>query len=393
MIGIATELKALDQTVSQLSDCFRGTYRGKRVLVTGHTGFKGSWLCEWLLALGAEVSGCSLPPPTDPSLFEQLNLRDRLSHTIGDVRKLDTVRDLIQVTKPDFVFHLAAQPLVRASYIEPVATYATNVMGTAHVLEAVRISNHPCTVIGVSSDKCYENQESTLGYREADPMGGYDPYSSSKGAAELLMAAYRRSYFSVPPSNVRLASVRSGNVIGGGDWAVDRIVPDCVRALQQGAPIFIRNPRSTRPWQHVLEPLSGYLWLAAMLHNPDCRPAQALTSSPLNLDSAFNFGPSPAANRTVGELVEEILQHWPGCWEDKSTPGALHEATHLSLATDKAHQLLGWKPVWSFSETIAETVKWYRTVNSSPIAMAEFTRSQIAGYVSQARHLQLPWAR
>ncbi|MCX6952807.1 MAG: CDP-glucose 4,6-dehydratase, partial [Verrucomicrobia bacterium] len=244
---------------------FSDNYRGKRVLVTGHTGFKGSWLCEWLLALGADVTGFALDPNTTPALFNQLVLANRLKDVRGDVRDLAAVGAVVQRTQPDFIFHLAAQPLVRLSYDQPVETYATNVMGTVHVLEAARQLKSRCTVVAITTDKCYENREWVHSYREEDPMGGYDPYSSSKGAAELVVAAYRRSYFSSPGSLVRLASARAGNVIGGGDWALDRIVPDCIRALQDGRAIPVRNRVATRPWQHVLEPLSGYLWLGAKL--------------------------------------------------------------------------------------------------------------------------------
>jgi len=247
---------------------FGNIYKGKRVLLTGHTGFKGAWLAEWLLQLGAELTGYSLPAPTTPALFEQLGHESRLNHVIGDIRDLVALRGVVDRVKPEFVFHLAAQPLVRLSYSQPVETYSTNVMGTVNVLEAVRLAGQRCAVVVVTTDKCYENREWVHSYREEDPMGGYDPYSSSKGAAELVVSAYRRSYFSAPDSLVRLASARAGNVIGGGDWALDRIVPDCIRSLASGATIPVRNKIATRPWQHVLEPLGGYLWLGALLANP-----------------------------------------------------------------------------------------------------------------------------
>ena len=343
------------------SSAFADSYRGKRVLVTGHTGFKGSWLCEWLLSLGADVTGFALAPATTPALFDQLGLSQRLRHVLGDVRDLFAVRRVVEETQPDFIFHLAAQPLVRLSYEQPVETYATNVMGTVNVLEAVRLSGRPCVVVAVTTDKCYENKEWVHSYREEDPMGGYDPYSSSKGAAELVIASYRRSYFSGPGSMVRLASARAGNVIGGGDWALDRIVPDCIRALQRGEAIPVRNKIATRPWQHVLEPLSGYLWLGACLSDSRLTvfgSQPSALSSPLT--SAFNFGPALSSNRTVAELVQEILIHWPGKWEDRSDPHAVHEAKLLNLATDKAHHFLGWSPVWNFESTISQTVDWYR---------------------------------
>lgn len=399
---------------------FANIYKGKRVLLTGHTGFKGSWLAEWLLALGADVSGYALPPSTQPALFEQLGLARRLRHGVGDVRDLGAVRKVVEDTRPDFVFHLAAQPLVRLSYSDPVGTYATNVMGTVNVLEAVRLARRPCVVVAVTTDKCYENKEWVHSYREEDPIGGYDPYSSSKGAAELVIAAYRRSYFSGPDSKVRLASARAGNVIGGGDWAADRIVPDCIRSLQAGAPIPVRNKIATRPWQHVLEPLSGYLWLGACLVDP------RLSAFDSQLAAPFNFGPARGSNRTVAELVQEILKHWPGRWEDRSDPRAVHEATLLNLATDKAHHFLSWSPVWPFGETISHTVGWYRaaaraapasddllveslsdlkprklptlqpftpsTGLGGPIDIHALTTGQISAYSAAARSAGISWA-
>ena len=364
---------------------FGDIYRGKRVLVTGNTGFKGSWLSEWLLSLGADVTGFALAPATSPALFEQLGLSSRLRHTLGDVRDLAEVRSVVEESKPDFVFHLAAQPLVRLSYDQPVATYATNVMGTVNVLEAVRQAGRPCVVVAITTDKCYENKEWVYSYREEDPMGGYDPYSSSKGAAELVISAYRRSYFSAPDSLVRVASARAGNVIGGGDWALDRIVPDCVRALQKGELISVRNKVATRPWQHVLEPLSGYLWLGACLAKPQLSPFNS------QLASGFNFGPALSSNRTVAELVQEILKHWPGRWDDKSDPKAVHEAKLLNLATDKAYHFLNWSPVWSFSETIAQTSNWYLRADSAATGIRQLTASQIQAYTQAAQALGLRW--
>ncbi len=367
---------------------FADSYRGKRVLLTGHTGFKGSWLSEWLLGLGAEVTGLSLVPGTEPALFDQLELASRLEHVIGDIRDLVTVRRVVEATRPDFVFHMAAQPLVRLSYHRPVETYGTNVMGTVNVLEAVRLSGCPCTVMVVTTDKCYENQEWVHSYREEDPMGGHDPYSSSKAAAELVVAAYRRSYFSGPNSVVRLASSRAGNVVGGGDWALDRIVPDCIRALQRNEAIPVRNRVSTRPWQHVLEPLSGYLWLAAVLANPALLPNMKRSV----LASAFNFGPSNRSNRTVADLVQEILKHWPGTWVDHFEPQATHEATLLNLSTDKALHLLKWNPLWTFEETVAKTVGWYRAVTAEATKAREHTALQLAAYEAGARSAGILWA-
>ena len=370
---------------------FANTYQGKRVLITGHTGFKGAWLSEWLIQLGADVTGFALPPPTTPSLFEQLDLASRLRHIEGDVRDLAAVRAAVAASQPDFVFHLAAQPLVRLSYSQPVETYATNVMGTVNVLEAIRLTaapDRPCVVVAITTDKCYENKEWVHSYREEDPMGGYDPYSSSKGAAELVIASYRRSYFSAPDSPVKLASARAGNVIGGGDWALDRIVPDCIRALASDATIPVRNKVATRPWQHVLEPLSGYLWLGACLHNSQ------LSAFSSKLPSAFNFGPALASNRTVAELVIEILKHWPGRWDDQSDPHAFHEAQLLNLATDKAHHVLGWSPAWPFAETIARTVEWYRQAATPASSdLNTLTTGQIAAYTAAAQATGSHWAR
>ncbi len=366
------------------SRSFAGAFAGKRVLVTGHTGFKGSWLCEWLLALGAEVTGLALPPATTPALFDELGLAGRMKDRRGDIRDLATVRAAVEAARPDFVFHLAAQPLVRLSYAQPVETYATNIMGTVHLLEAVRLAGIRCTVVVVTTDKCYENTERAHAYREDEPMGGHDPYSSSKGATELVVSAYRRSYFSAADSPVRLASARAGNVIGGGDWALDRIVPDCIRSLQRGEVIPVRNRHATRPWQHVLEPLGGYLWLAAQL---------AAAKSSGELAAAFNFGPTPAATQPVAALVAEVLKHWPGKWEDRTEPKAVHEATLLSLAIDKAARVLGWKPVWDFPATIAQTVEWYRAVSADSTVAAGLTRRQIAAYEATAPALNLTWTR
>ena len=351
---------------------FGGAFAGRRVLLTGHTGFKGAWLSEWLLGLGADVTGFALAPPTDPALFDQLGLARRLRNVQSDVRDAAKVAHAVSESRPDFIFHLAAQSLVRESYEQPVDTFATNVMGTINVLEAARALDRPCVVIVVTTDKCYLNREWHYGYREDDPLGGRDPYSASKAAAEIATAAWRSSFFGKSP--VRLASGRAGNVIGGGDWARDRIVPDCIRSLSKGRPIPVRNRLATRPWQHVLEPLAGYLWLAASLAAvPGPRHDDA------SLESAFNFGPDSDSNRNVGELVGRVLQHWPGEWADASDGAAPHEARFLHLSTDKAARVLRWRPVWAFDRTIAETVAWYRgTVGADPATIGKHTRDQIA---------------
>ena len=363
---------------------FSNTYRCKRVLVTGHTGFKGAWLCEWLLSLGANVSGFALDPPTKPSLFNQLQLSERIHDYRGDIRDAAAIAERVDCIQPEFIFHLAAQPLVRLSYDQPVETYSTNVMGTVHLLEAARQLSGRCTIIGVTTDKCYENREWVHSYREEDPMGGHDPYSSSKGAAELVIAAYRRSYFSATNSGVRLASARAGNVIGGGDWALDRIVPDCIRALSKNQSIFVRNPVATRPWQHVLEPLSGYLWLGAQLSKGDLQQP--------NLASGFNFGPQLSSNRSVVDLVNEIIKHWPGQVDYQISPNAVHEAKLLSLAIEKSQYFLKWSPVWDFERTIEETATWYLRNKQSSQQGAAAAVAQIATYTSDAGAMSLPWS-
>lgn len=303
------------------------------------------------MLLGAKVYGYALEPPTKPSLFNQLSLSERIvSHTIGDVRNLSELKSVIIKVKPDFVFHLAAQPLVRYSYEHPVETFETNVMGTVNVLESCRFLKNKCSVVCITTDKCYENKETSRPYKEDDPMGGYDPYSCSKGCDELLISSYRRSFFGTPESNVWVGSARAGNVIGGGDWANDRIVPDSIRALKRGKTIPVRNKVSTRPWQHVLEPLGGYLTLGAAL---DSRTNFG------DYAGGFNFGPNPKDNRTVKELVEEILKTCAGGWEDRSDPNAVHEAGLLNLDIRKAARILGWKPRWDFATTVKNTVDWY----------------------------------
>lgn len=359
----------------------RACYRGRRVFVTGHTGFKGSWLCEWLLSLGAEVHGFALEPPTDPALFVQLGLARRIaSHVIGDIRDREALAKAVAAVEPDFVFHLAAQPIVRLSYREPVETFDINVMGTVNLLEAVRRlaakrsgsqTVRQCSVVCVTTDKVYENNESGRAYRETDPFGGYDPYSASKGACEIVIASYRRSFFNDSAGPVWVASARAGNVIGGGDWALDRIVPDCMRALDRGERISVRNKASTRPWQHVLEPLSGYLTLGAAL---------ATRTRFADCASGFNFGPDPSASRTVKDLVTEILKHRAGSWEDRGDPKTVHEAMLLNLDITKAREVLGWMPRWDFGTTVAKTVEWYGAVAEGGDA-TEVTQRQIREYV------------
>jgi CDP-glucose 4,6-dehydratase len=309
-----------------------------------------------------------------------------MKHCIEDIRHSSEVEATIRDLRPDFIFHLAAQALVRVSYREPVQTLATNALGTAHLLEAVRVSNLPCTIVVVTTDKCYENDNAAVrsaarSFKESDPLGGHDPYSASKAAAEIVVASYRDSFFS-HGTEVALASARAGNVIGGGDWAEDRIVPDSIRALSAGKPVPVRNPGFTRPWQHVLEPLGGYLLLGAKLEQARQKKSAEEIA---RYAQAFNFGPEPDANRTVLELVEEILRHWPGRWEQIHQEKHLKEAPLLSLAIDKAKETLGWKPRWNFAETVHQTVSWYRDYFANPEksgspTMIEFTRKQISAY-------------
>jgi CDP-glucose 4,6-dehydratase len=356
-------------------------YQGKRILVTGHTGFKGSWLTQWLLSMGAEVAGYALDPQPHETLYGKLNISDRLAVDCrADLSDRGTITTIVSDFLPEIVFHLAAQPLVRLSYEIPVETFTTNVIGTAHLLDAIRLAGNACSVVCVTSDKCYENREWLHSYREEDTMGGHDPYSASKGASELVISSYRKSFFS-HLSGIRLASVRAGNVIGGGDWAKDRIVPDCIRAIRSDTPIPVRNKISTRPWQHVLEPLSGYLWLGSQLAS--CQDAC--------LQDAFNFGPDLASNRTVGELVSELLVHTGGEWIDVSESDAPHEASKLNLAIDKAFHILKWQPVWDFKQTIEATATWYLKEKPSE-SVADFTQAQIMDYQTSAAKKSLPWA-
>ena len=362
---------------------FHGFYRGKRILVTGHTGFKGGWLCLWLKLLEARVWGLSLPPPTNPNFYEVIKPLVFAGDIQGDIRNLDLVAGAIQEAQPDLVFHLAAQPLVRLSYAEPLQTFQTNALGAANLLEAVRRAELPCTLVIITSDKCYENREWELAYREDDPMGGHDVYSMSKGVAELLCQAWNKSFFLPNAKLGPLATARAGNVIGGGDYAQDRLLPDCVRALMEKKPILVRNPRAVRPWQHVLECSSGYLWLGARL-------SVAGKHSPLA--GAFNFGPGPAARHTVSEVVQEVLKHWPGQWVDGSDPSQPHEARLLTLAIDKASALLGWRPVWTFQEAIRHTTAWYKGRHAAGHPdLAALALRQIETYVDCARRQGLAW--
>lgn len=358
-------------------------YAGKRVLVTGHTGFKGSWMSVWLHAMGAEVHGLSLPAPTDPAMFEVAGVEPLLAHTIGDIRDKDTVYACVDRVQPDLIFHMAAQPIVRESYATPLETLDANVMGTAHVLEAARRLTKPCAVVVITSDKCYDNREWVWGYRETDPMGGHDPYSMSKGAAELVTQSWRRSYFSGADSNIRLASGRAGNVIGGGDWAADRILTDCIAALTSNHSIKVRNPLATRPWQHVLEPLSGYLWLGAQLAGEDGQ----------RFAEGWNFGPHVESVRPVRDLADLVIAHWgTGSWDAPEDPTQVKEALSLALNCDKAAHRLHWLPAWSLEQCIARTVDWYKAWHRREADMLALTREQIALYEADARAKGIAWA-
>lgn len=356
------------------------TYHGKKVLITGHTGFKGSWLTQWLLELGSKITGYALAPYSDPSLFEVLELEKQINSIIGDVNDYEKFSRAIQEAEPDIIFHLAAQPLVRYSYQHPLETIKTNVLGTVNLLEIVRTLNLHTNIVVITSDKCYENKEWMFGYRENDPMGGYDPYSASKGATEILTESYKKSFFplsSYDKHQVHLASARAGNVIGGGDWSVDRIVPDTVKALTEGRPIEIRNPYSTRPWQHVLEPLSGYIKMGAELLNSNELASQS-----------FNFGPLIFSNRSVQDLVSSIIDLW-GSGEWKTIEGITqkHEAKLLNLTIDKAFHLLKWTPVWNFDTTIQETTSWYQNYYQNQNQIKAFTVKQIKRYQDQIKYI------
>jgi len=344
-------------------------FRNQNVLITGHTGFKGAWLSQWLLRLGANLFGCSLEPPTSSSLYDQLQLRTKMKSAHADVRDANVLRREVVSFRPRFIFHLAAQSLVRRSYREPVDTFATNVMGTVNLLESIRELQDPCAVVIVTTDKCYLNREWNRGYREDDTLGGADPYSASKAMAELAVESYRRSWFPAHESPVRLASARAGNVIGGGDWAEDRIIPDCIRALQKEQPIIIRNPQATRPWQHVLEPLSGYIMLGS-----------EMLKGNRSVSGSWNFGPREDEVRSVNDVTQAVITHWgSGVVHLDNNVNHPHEATLLQLDCSKARTQLGWSPQWNFAATMEKTVSWYRAVHSGAKA-SSITRQQLEEY-------------
>ena len=323
-------------------------WKDKRVFLTGHTGFKGSWLSLWLQSLGATLRGLSLEPPTQPSLFNEAHVAEGMEHCIGDIRDFSIVKKQFEEFRPEIVIHMAAQPLVRLSYEQPIETYATNVMGTIHVLEAARHAGSVKAIVNITTDKCYENREWVWGYREYEPMGGHDPYSNSKGCAELVSSAFRRSF--LKNSGIKLATARAGNVIGGGDWAKDRLVPDILRALQAGKPVLIRNPHAVRPWQHVLEPLSGYLLLAESLHTHGQVYAEG-----------WNFGPRDEDARPVQWIVEHMCKEWDEGASWAMQPGDHpHEASYLKLDISKALQRLQWAPRWSLETALKQITEWHQ---------------------------------
>ncbi len=367
-------------------EAFAGVYQNKRVLITGHTGFKGSWLTSWLLHLGAQVYGVSINVPAQPSMFEVLRLEGDIEHYLEDIRNLDRLKEIIAEVQPDFVYHLAAQSIVSRSYADPLETFSTNVLGTANVLEALRCLDKKCCGVIITSDKCYENVEWPWGYRETDTLGGKDIYSGSKAAAEIIFRSYVRSFFSPKESNIRLATTRAGNVIGGGDWAEDRIVADCMRAWSKGQKVEIRSPEATRPWQHVLEPLSGYLALG-----------QALSEGHELHGESFNFGPKSEQNKSVRQLLEDLNAYWNGGSPSQSYNVVdnipFHEAGLLKLNCDKAIFHLKWEPTLSYQETIEFVSLWYYDFYEKNKDMKALTIDQIEIYQKKAMDRGLQWCR
>lgn len=344
-------------------------FKNKAVVITGDTGFKGSWLAYWLYHLGAKVYGLSLPAERDYDHYAALGLEKLIHHQDGDVREFSLVRDFMKKIQPEFVFHLAAQPLVRRSYNDPKCTFDTNIGGSVNVFEAARVTPSIKVLIAITSDKCYKNKEWCWGYRENDELGGKDPYSASKASVELVFSAYKDSFFEHMP-HFGAATVRAGNVIGGGDWSADRIVPDCIRALQNNEPIQLRNPHATRPWQHVLEPLSGYLLLASRMYE-----------NPKSFGSSYNFGPDSGEMYTVKDLVDELISVWgAGVIKITKKDDDLKEAGLLHLNCDKAHYDLGWHSRWNFKKTVEQTAKWYKAVNEGENAVS-ITKQQIIEYM------------
>jgi len=361
---------------------FNNFYKNRRVLVTGHTGFKGSWLTLWLLELGAKVAGFSLYLPSEPCNFEILGLDKHVAHYVGDIRDYDALSGVFEAFEPEIIFHLAAQPIVRRSYDEPKLTFDTNVGGTVNVLECVRQSSSVKASVVITSDKCYKNVEWVWGYRENDQMGSYDPYGASKGSAEIAINSYCQSFFRGEETK-RVASARAGNVIGGGDWGQDRLIPDCVNAWSKGREVIIRNPHATRPWQFVLEPLSGYLWLGVLLGN-----------NKLKSGEAFNFGPKSDVVQPVNILIDTCKKYWDEAqWKVIADSSFKRESGLLKLCCDKALSMLNWKAALSFEETVEFVALWYKEFYQNGENMLEFSTQQIEQYYSLARDRGVQWAK
>jgi CDP-glucose 4,6-dehydratase len=358
--------------------CFDNVYRGRSVLVTGHTGFKGSWLCLWLAGLGARVTGFALPPPTRPSHWELLDLPGDTS-IIGDIRDPAALTAAFAASQPEVVFHLAAQPLVRRSYREPAETYTTNVTGTVNVFEACRATPSVRAIVCVTSDKVYENRESPVGYTETDPLGGFDPYSNSKACAELVARCYRQAFFAPGSGGPLLATARAGNVIGGGDWAEDRLIPDAIRAAGAGESVRVRNPRAVRPWQHVLDPLAGYLILGSRLFAGDASAADA-----------WNFGPDDDGNVEVQGVIGQAREAWPAIRMEVAGDPGPHETKVLKLDSSKARTVLGWQPVWRWRAAVRQTADWYRSLHESGTVASQ---QNLAQYVVDAWAAGCGWVR
>jgi CDP-glucose 4,6-dehydratase len=363
---------------------FGNVYKGKKVLITGHTGFKGSWLSAWLLKMGADVYGYSIDIPSTPSHFVELGLEKEITHQLGDVRDIKQFKRFLDEHQPEVVFHMAAQPIVRRSFVDPLETVQTNVLGVTNILEIARQVDYIKSLIIITSDKCYENVEWTFGYREIDAVGGEDPYSASKGAGEVIASSYMRSFFE--DEKTYITTVRAGNVIGGGDWANDRLIPDSIRAWANNDILTIRNPNATRPWQHVLEPLSGYLHVGSELikRNKRCK------------NESFNFGPDASVNKTVEEVLQEMSKSWENVkWKVESNPMQHKEAGLLKLCCDKAHHYLNWYPTLDFKTTIQFTMHWYKMfyAKDDSYNVKDFTGNQIESYIEHAEKKQIEWTR
>ncbi|MDH5404520.1 MAG: CDP-glucose 4,6-dehydratase [Candidatus Heimdallarchaeota archaeon] len=363
---------------------FNSVFKDKKILITGHSGFKGSWLTLWLLELGATVLGYSLKPDTSPNLFTELDFSEKIDNRFYDINDFDRLIESIREFEPDYIFHLAAQPLVKKGYNDPMYTYKTNIMGTINVYEAVRSLNLPTIIITITSDKCYENKEWVYSYRENDPMGGYDPYSASKGCVELITASYQKSYFNEGNyKHIKLASVRAGNVIGGGDWSDNRIVPDLVKSINNNEAIILRFPNSTRPWQYVLDALSGYLHLCSQI-----------TTYGYQYTEGWNFGPGSTIDVNVKELAESFIKQWDALIDIKiQSDNVFHESNYLKLDISKSNRLLNWVPNYSFNEMMEDTVHWYKNFYSGFNNHQEFSIDQIHKYVKLAKARNIVWSR